>query len=131
MSYIGDTINTSATIAERAGADITTGACYAVKYNSNGDVVPCSTSGEVALGLLLAQTPDKVTAGDIVTVQVKDIGLWISGGAFSKGALLASDSKGRATTAGTNGYIMGMALESSDAVGQLVKVQIIKSGYKI
>ncbi len=131
MSYIGDTINTSATIAEHAGAQIEDGAGRAVKFDSNGDVVLCSTSGAPALGLLIAQTPDNVELGDIVTVQIKDVGLWVSGGSFGKGTLLANDSQGRAVTAASNGFITAIALESSSGAGQFVKVQLIKSGYKL
>ena len=39
MSYIGDSINASPTIAERAGAAIPGGAGLAVKYDANGCIV--------------------------------------------------------------------------------------------
>lgn len=130
MSYIGDQVNASATIAERAGGKLESGAGCAVKYDASGNVVLCSTAGEAALGVLVAQTPDEVAQGGVVTVQIKDVGLWRSGGAFAKGALLATDAQGRAVTAASGGFMLGMALESSGAAGQLVRVQLCKSGYK-
>ncbi len=129
MNYFGDSINTSATVAERAGANIESGAGIAVKYDGNGDVVACSTAGEAALGVLIAQTGSAVK-GDAVCVQIKDVALWKSGAAFAKGALLATDNKGCAVTAGAGNFIMGMALGASGAAGQLVPVQLAKCGYK-
>ena len=67
MSYIGDSINASPTIAERAGAAIPGGAGLAVKYDANGCIVPCATAGEPALGVIIMQQGD-VAVGDSVTV---------------------------------------------------------------
>ena len=58
MSYIGDSINASPTIAERAGAAIPGGAGLAVKYDANGCIVPCATAGDPALGVIIMQQGD-------------------------------------------------------------------------
>ncbi len=129
MSYIGDTVNTSATLAGCVAAKTSAGAGCAVKFNATGDIALCDTAGEAALGVLLAQTPDEVAAGDAVSVQIKDVGLWLSGGSFDCGALLATDASGHAVEAQTGDFILGMALEASGAAGQLCRVQLVKGGF--
>ena len=90
MSYIGDSINASPTIAERAGAAIPGGAGLAVKY----DVATC-----------------------------------VSGGAVSKGALVAVNASAQAVAAGAGDFAIGMALSGAAAAGQMVQVQICKCGF--
>ena len=106
MSYIGDSINASPTIAGRAGAAIPGGAGLAVKYDANGCIVPCATAGEPALGVIIMQQGD-VAVGDSVTVQIKDVAVAAEAGAFA----------------------IGMALSGASAAGQMVQVQICKCGF--
>ena len=84
---------------------------------------------DIPAGLLIAETDKDVAVGDDVTVQVKDIGLWQSGGTFDAGDPLASDDTGCAVKAAAGKFILGFALEASTAAGQPVSVQITKSGY--
>ena len=128
MSYIGDSINASPTIAERAGAAIPGGAGLAVKYDANGCIVPCATAGEPALGVIIMQQGD-VAVGDSVTVQIKDVATCVSGGAVSKGALVAVNSSAQAVAAGAGDFAIGMALSGASAAGQMMQVQICKSGF--
>lgn len=128
MSYIGDSINASPTIAERAGAAIPGGAGLAVKYDANGCIVPCATAGEPALGVIIMQQGD-VAVGDSVTVQIKDVATCVSGGAVSKGALVAVNANAQAVAAGAGDFAIGMALSGASAAGQMVQVQICKCGF--
>ena len=128
MSYIGDSINASPTIAERAGAAIPGGAGLAVKYDANGCIVPCATAGEPALGVIIMQQGD-VAVGDSVTVQIKDVATCVSGGAVSKGALEAVNASAQAVAAGAGDFAIGMALSGASAAGQMVQVQICKCGF--
>lgn len=128
MSYIGDSINASPTIAERAGAAIPGGAGLAVKYDANGCIVPCATAGEPALGVIIMQQGD-VAVGDSVTVQIKDVATCVSGGAVSKGALVAVNAGAQAVAAGAGDFAIGMALSGASAAGQMVQVQICKCGF--
>ena len=128
MSYIGDSINASPTIAERAGASIPGGAGLAVKYDANGCIVPCATAGEPALGVIIMQQGD-VAVGDSVTVQIKDVATCVSGGAVSKGALVAVNASAQAVAAGAGDFAIGMALSGASAAGQMVQVQICKCGF--
>lgn len=128
MSYIGDSINASPTIAERAGAAIPGGAGLAVKYDANGCIVPCATAGEPALGVIIMQQGD-VAVGDSVTVQIKDVATCVSGGAVSKGALVAVNASAQTVAAGAGDFAIGMALSGAAAAGQMVQVQICKCGF--
>lgn len=128
MSYIGDSINASPTIAERAGAAIPGGAGLAVKYDANGCIVPCATAGEPALGVIIMQQGD-VAVGDSVTVQIKDVATCVSGGAVSKGALVAVNASAQAVAAKAGDFAIGMALSGVSAAGQMVQVQICKCGF--
>ena len=64
-----------------------------------------------------------------MTVQIKEQGVWTSGGAFAAGDLLASDASGRAVKAASGKFVLAVALEAASAEGETVKVQITKSGY--
>ena len=50
--FIGNSVNISATIAEVAGVAFPDGAGLAVKYDAAGKVIPTSTLGEAAVGIL-------------------------------------------------------------------------------
>ena len=129
MSYNNAAINESPTISELAGAAMTSPAMKAVKYDSSGNIV-FATAGALVAGLLLPSAEDSVASGDRVDVQIKDIGLWIAGAAVAKGAELASDANGKAVTAAAGDFIAAIALEAASAAGKVIKVQIVKLGYK-
>lgn len=68
--------------------------------------------------------------GDDLTVQIKDIGIWLSGGAITAGAELTSDADGKAVAATSGSFITAVALSEATKAGQRVSVQIVKAGYK-
>ena len=123
--YIGTSINESPVIAAQAGQAITNGALLAVAMDADG-VKVVSTAGGVAVGLLIPET-DNVAAGDTVTVQVKDMGLWKVAAAVTAGDLLTPDATGKATKAAAGNFIL--ALEAATAADQVIHVQIIKAGF--
>lgn len=127
--YFGTSINESNVISAKAGAAITGGAMLAAAMGATGTVGVVSTAGAVPVGLLIAETEDSVAAGDDVTVQVKDIGLWTVGAAVDAGALLMSDANGKAVAATAGKFVLAQALEAATAAGQVIHVQIIKAGY--
>ena len=124
--YIGTSINNSATIEAKASAAV--GEFLAVKFDS-GKIKVCSSAGENALGLAI---PGQEVAnnGDSITVQVKDMGLWKTGAAVSAGAELTTDASGKAITATSGAFILAIALEDAAAADAVIKVQIVKAGYK-
>lgn len=86
-------------------------------------------AGENALGIILPEN-DVIPAGEEVTVQIKDIGIWAAGGAIAIGDELTSDANGCAVKATTGNFITAIALTEALDAGTLVKCQFIKAGYK-
>ena len=122
MGYEGTTINSSPTIALRAGADITAGSGLTVKYDTNGDVVLCNAAGEIALGILLLQTDGDIKTGDSLTVQIACRGKAVAG------AALAVDTTGKLVEAAAGQFVLGYALSAGTADG-FVDIEIAK-GFK-
>ncbi len=61
MTYLATSINDSAVITEKAGAALDDVRGKAVKYDTAGNVVLCSTAGEAAIGigLKIPQLPEQ------------------------------------------------------------------------
>ena len=127
--FISTGINDSPTIVGKAGIPMVNAALHAAKFNAQGEIVPAA-AGDNAVGLFIASTPDNVAAGEDVTIQIKDVGLWVTGAAVLAGAEVAVNAAGQAITAAANAFIVGIALETATAAGQIIKVQIVKAGYK-
>jgi len=127
--FISTGINDTPTIVGKAGIPLVNAALHAAKFNAQGEIVPAA-AGDNAVGLFVPTTPDVVAAGADVNVQIKDIGLWVTGAAVLAGAEVASNAAGQAITAAANAFIVGIALETATAAGQIIKVQIVKAGYK-
>lgn len=131
MALIGTNINDSPVIVGTMNA-ATTGARFkAVKFNSSGKIVVCSTAGEAALGILISQGEADVAASEEVTVQIKDIAFGTAGAAVAAGDLVATDADGKLQKAvGTTAsqYIVGMALTAASAAGKIIQVNLTAGG---
>lgn len=125
MSYYGTTINDSAVIVVKAGEEIPAPAFLAV--GADGKV---ATAGKNAIGIVMPGCDDKVTVGDDLDVQIKDIGAWTAGAAVAYGDELAVGAGGKAVKAAAKSFIVGIALEEATKAGQRIAVQIVKAGYK-
>lgn len=125
MSYFGTTINDSAVIVVKAGEEIPAPAFLAV--GADGKV---ATAGKNAIGIVMPGCDDKVTVGDDLDVQIKDIGAWTAGAAVAYGDELAVGVGGKAVKATAKSFIVGIALEEATKAGQRIAVQIVKAGYK-
>lgn len=125
MSYYGTTINDSAVIVVKAGEEIPAPAFLAV--GADGKV---ATAGKNAIGIVMPGCDDKVTVGDDLDVQIKDIGAWTAGAAVAYGDELAVGAGGKAVKATVKSFIVGIALEEATKAGQRIAVQIVKAGYK-
>ena len=123
MSYYGTTINDSAVIVVKAGEEIPAPAFLAV--GADGKV---ATAGKI--GIVMPGCDDKVTVGDDLDVQIKDIGAWTAGAAVAYGDELAVGADGKAVKATAKSFIVGIALEEATKAGQRIAVQIVKAGYK-
>ena len=131
-AFMGTQINNSATIVDKASAEIADVRCKAVKYDADGGIVLCSTAGEAAIGIAIITAGDadgKVLKGGDVDIQVKDIGLARAGAAIKKGAELATDANGCVVEATAGQFVIGTALEAGNE-GKFVRLQINKIGYK-
>ena len=126
MSYHGTGINDSPTIVGKAAAAITGGAFLAAKLTTSGIAV--AGAGEAAVGIFIPET-ESPAAGEDVTLQVKDIGLAMTGAAVDAGDLLASDANGKLIKATSGKFILAVALETATATNQVISVQICKAGY--
>ena len=129
MSYFGTTINDSPVIAGVAAAALSGAEFLAVKFDSSGKIAKASVAGEIVLGLLGAEEGDRA-AGGTVSVQIKDGGLWKASGPIAAGKELTTDANGKCKEAGAGDYVLAIALESAAADGDVIKVQIVKAGYK-
>lgn len=125
MEY--STINDSPTISQLASVELAPQG-VALALTAKGLALPAA-GGDV-LGIALPCNPEKVAANDRVDVQIKGCGVWIAGGTFDAGDLLAADATGKAIKADTGNAIVARALESATAAGDLVKVQILNAGAK-
>ena len=126
-TILGTAINPSPTVILPAGADLTDVRYRALAVSGGKLVLP--GAGVNALGLAIGETDDVIT-GEDVTVQIKDIGKWEAAGAIAVGAELATDATGKAVAATSGAFIIGVALTAATTAGDLVQVQITKSGYK-
>lgn len=115
--YIGSSTSTSPTFAALAGAKIKGGAGKAVKFDSSGNIILCSTAGEAALGFLILQTADVVNLGDSVTVQILGRGQVVAGGTIAAGDMLTVNASGQVTKAAAGNSVVGQALEAGVSGG--------------
>ena len=128
MAYHGTGINDSATIVAKAAADITDGAFKAVKLTATG--ISIAGAGEAAIGILIPET-ESPKAGEVVNVQVKDIGLVIVGAAVAPGDLLASDANGKLIKAASGKFVIAQALEEAAEADCIITAQVCKAGYAV
>ena len=127
--YNGTIINPSPTIIAAAGAAITAGPFTAVAFDASGNFVT-ATKSNIPVGILVAEEETDIAVGDEITAQIKDISAWKTGAAVAAGDLLASDDAGKAIKATEGLFVLAVALEAADAAGQVIRVQITKSGYE-
>ena len=129
MAYVNTAINPSPTIVAKTAAELAAPAMLAIKYNGAG-MFEVAGAGSAAVGICVADAGAPVRAGQDVSVVVKDITLWKSGGAFVPGDELTPDANGAAVKANAGDFILGFAMQQSFDAGEIVSAQITKSGYK-
>lgn len=93
---------------------------------ADGNMVQAAAAGDALLGV--ADNLGQATAGARVDVQHEGVGEVEAGAAITRGALLMSDASGRAITgtaaAGTNYGVIGRALASAGAAGEIIPVAL-------
>ena len=135
--YLTAFINNSATIRDVVGTDITDAPHKAVAYNADGKLVLPAADGDPVVGIVLSDAAAYDTGSALVTkagmeidVLIKDIGLAEAGEAVAKGDLLTASAAGTVKKAASGNFILGVAMTAAQGAGELVQIQITKSGCK-
>lgn len=132
-NFNGTQINQTVTIVEKAGAAIDDVRNRILAYDANGDVVLAADATVIPVGIAIIEAgyndisgkeSGKVTLGDDVDIQIKDIGYVLAGGDIAKGAEVAADT-GVAVTATDGDYVLGIALSAAKK-DEYCRVQISK-----
>ena len=127
-TYLGTTINESPTINLEAGEDIQEAQGKAVIIS--GGLAITATAGANAIGIIPLSEDEEIKKGSDVTVQVKDIGAWVAGAKIVIGDELTSAADGFAVKAAAGNFITAVALTAAAEAGTIIRVQLIKAGYK-
>ncbi len=132
-NFNGVQVNQSVTIVEQAGAAIENVRNRIMAYDKDGNVVLAADGSTVLIGVALIEAgmndisgaeSGKVTIGDDVDIQIKDIGYILAGGEIAKGNEVTA-SNGLAVKAESGDYVVGIAL-STVAKDDYCRVQIAK-----
>lgn len=123
-TYFGTTINDSPTVIYPAKAEIKEAQGKAAVIT--GGEVALATSADKAMGVIPLSEDETIEAGRDVTVQVKDIGVWIAGGTIAIGDELTADDNGCCVKAEAGKYVLGIALSAAAEAGGRVRFQICK-----
>lgn len=133
-NYNGVQINPSATIVEKAGAEIADVRNRIVKYDENGNVVLAAAGTDMPMGIAIIEAgyndisgvqSGKVAIGEDVDVLVKDMGVVLAGAAIKKGQEVAAGANGLAAVAASGNYVLGIALDTVEA-NNFLPIQIAK-----
>lgn len=133
-NFNGTQINNSATIVEKAGAEIADCRNKILKYDGNGNVVLATAGTDIPVGVALIEAgcndisgaeSGKVAVGDDVDILIKDIGYVLAGAAITKGQEVAAGANGLAAVAVAGNYVLGVALTSVKA-NEYCRIQIAK-----
>lgn len=133
-NFNGTQINNSATIVEKAGAEITDCRNKIMKYDENGNVVLATAGTDIPIGVALIESgcndisgaeSGKVATGDDVDILVKDIGFVLAGATITKGQEITAGENGLAAVAAAGNYVLGIALSSAKE-NEYCRIQITK-----
>lgn len=97
-----------------------------VKNNGSGKAVQCSVAGERTLGV----RQNKPNLNEAMTIVNSGIVFVEAGAAVANGALVMTDTTGRAITATATNTIAGEALETASAAGVQIAVLLHNSAAK-
>lgn len=125
-NFNGTQINSSVTIVEKAGVEIADCRNRIMKFDGDGNVILATAGTDIPVGVALiesgynditGQESGKVAAGDDVDIQIKDIGYVLAGEDITKGSEVAAGAEGKAVTASSGNYVLGIALTKASANG--------------
>lgn len=102
-----------------AAADLTAKQHYFVAVNTDGKIAVAG-DGVAALGVL-QNKPDSGEVADVGTLGVTQV---VAGGVVTAGDKVASDASGKAATATTGEYAIGIALGTTAGDGEKLSVYL-------
>lgn len=123
MGYLTHAINDTGVIYGEANAAITAPAMKAVALNSSGKVILPASSGDFAIGIVLADAAD-IASGGRVNIQIKDICYALAGETIKRGDLLMAHTDGSVKKATAGKCVLGIAL-GDGASGKPVEMMIM------
>ena len=91
-----------------------------VKCTTGGQATLCAANSDIPIGIL-QNDPTSGTAANVAFAGVSKV---VVGASLSAGALLMSDSSGRAITQTSTNPVVGYALDAATAANQIIRVQI-------
>ena len=133
-NFNGVQINQSVTIVEKSGADIADCRNRAMVYDDSGNVVLATDGTKPLIGIALIEAgmndisgvnSGKVSTGEDIDIQIKDIGYVLSGADITKGAEVTSGADGLAAIATAGNYVLGIALDGAKK-DEYCRIQITK-----
>lgn len=133
-NFNGVQINQTTTLVEKAGAAIEDCRNKAMIYDNDGNVILAVDGTKPFVGIALIEAgfndisgleSGKVSVGDEIEIQIKDIGYLLAGEEIMKGAEVTADKDGCAKTAAAGDYILGIAL-STVSKEEYCRIQITK-----
>ena len=103
------------------GGDLSEKRFHAVKMQSDGTIIPASSSGDRCIGVLqnapsVAGAPGRVRVGGVSKIA--------AAGSFDGGAELSVNSSGRYAGALAGQYIHAVALEAAGEAGDIVRALV-------
>lgn len=123
MGYLTHAINNTGVIYGEANAAISAPAMKAVALNSSGKVILPASSGDFAIGIVLADAAD-IASGGRVNIQIKDICFALAGETIKRGDLLMAHTDGSVKKATAGKCVIGVAL-GDGASGKPVEMMIM------
>lgn len=100
-----------------------------VKADGNRGIDMCDTAGEKALGVAQHAAPGTDT--EHTNVRLEGISVVEAGGTVTVGADVQTDGSGRALDAASADVVLGVALEGTTTVGDLIPVLLAGAGQHV
>ena len=95
-----------------------------VKFDGNGNVVPCTADTDLMIGI--ADGIGDVASGDRVDVNMDGQPEVIASAAIAAGASISSSAAGTAKTAEAGDVCIAYAVQAAAAAGDIITVQIAR-----
>lgn len=94
-----------------------------VKISAARTVIPCAANSDLPHGVL----QNDPISGAAANVAFSGVSKVVAGASFSAGAMLMSDSAGRAITQTSTNPVVGQAIEAASAANQVITMLIAPS----